>query len=247
MCIIVVGWQVHPEYPLVVAANRDEFHARPTAFAEHWPDDPEIMGGRDLLAGGTWLGIHRNGRFAAVTNVREPGQNPGKCSRGQLTAAFLRSTLPPEQFSSAIAAQDYAGFNLLLADRDQLSYCSNRGGQTQSLGPGIYGVSNHLLDTPWPKLVKLRQCFAEALLQLPDTAPSFAALADRSLVDDPDLPDTGVPLHWERRLSAIFVQSPDYGTRASTLVLRDRAGCCRLIERSFDAAGALVQETRLTI
>ena len=246
MCLIVVGWQAHPDYPLIVAANRDEFHARPTAPAAYWPDKPSILGGRDLQAGGTWLGATSDGRFAAVTNVREPGTALGKHSRGALTAGFLRSTQSARDFSNNLVAEDYSGFNLLLADRESLVYASNRDAQTQILAPGIYGLSNHRLDSPWPKLLKARERFASALAHLPDEQDFFDLLADREIAPDDRLPNTGVSLHWERLLSAVFVQSPDYGTRASTLLLRDQAGHVTLIEKSFDAQARVTQSSRIS-
>lgn len=246
MCLIVVGWHVHPDYPLVVAANRDEFHARPTAAAARWADAPQVGAGRDLEAGGTWLGIAPGGRFAAVTNVREPGQPPGQYSRGALTADFLRSTVRAADYAAGIDGQAYAGFNLLLGDGQALWYLSNRDGPPRALPPGIYGLSNRSLDTPWPKLVQARTAFAEALRSLPDEAACFALLADRSTVDDADLPSTGVPLAWERLLSAIFVCSERYGTRASTLVLQETTGHSTLIERSFDASGKETQSSRIS-
>lgn len=243
MCLILVGWQVHPDYPLVVAANRDEFHARPTAAADFWPDAPDILGGRDLQAGGTWLGATRRGRFAAVTNVREPGAPPGLRSRGELTSTFLRSSLSPIDYAEALVAADYAGYNLLLGDGQTLVYASNRGIASRELEPGIYGLSNHRLDTPWPKLLKAREQFAQALETLPGEDAFFSLLADRRVEADEDLPNTGVPLVWERRLSAVFVQSADYGTRASTLLLRDRAGTVLLHEKSFAADGSEFQSS----
>lgn len=246
MCLILVGWQVHPDFPLVVAANRDEFHRRPTSALSFWTDAPSVLAGRDLEAGGTWLGITRSGRFAAVTNVREPGAPGGKCSRGALTAGFLRSTASAAAFSHSIDGMDYAGFNLLLADDDALYYVSNRGGSAKSLPPGIYGLSNHQLDTPWPKLLKARAQFADALAHLPDEDAFFALLADRSTVADDDLPSTGVPLPWERLLSAIFVQSAEYGTRASTLLLRRQDGSALVHEKSFNADGAEIQSSRMS-
>src|SRR6185369_14056388 len=144
MCLIVVGWRAHPDYPLVVAANRDEFHARPTADAARWPDAPRVIGGRDLEAGGTWLGITEMGRFAAVTNVREPGMAKGEISRGALTREFLLSSEAASDYAKNIEPNRYSGFNLLLADGDSLFYCSNRDGEPRPLPPGIYGLSNHL-------------------------------------------------------------------------------------------------------
>ena len=147
MCLIVVGWRVHPDYPLVVAANRDEFYARPTASLARWPDAPEVIGGLDLEAGGTWLGITATGRFAAVTNVREPGMAKGARSRGALTRSFLTAESTAEEYASKLDGAQYSGFNLLLSDGNTLVYCSNRDGNPRPLAPGIYGLSNHLLDT----------------------------------------------------------------------------------------------------
>ena len=239
MCLIVVGWRAHPDYPLVVAANRDEFFARPTAFAGRWPDAPSAIGGLDLEAGGTWLGVTDCGRFAAVTNVREPGMAKGQRSRGDLARRFLTGKASAPAFAAAIDHDAYSGFNLLLGDGDSLYYASNRDGEPRPLAPGVYGLSNHLLDSPWPKLVKARTAFSDALQDLPDTLGLFELLADEAIVADDRLPDTGVPLAWERLLSAVFVRSPDYGTRASTVLWRHRNGETHFVERSFDAAGPI--------
>lgn len=239
MCLIIVGWQLDAAYPLIVAANRDEFHNRPSAACGHWPDDTAIIGGRDLEAGGTWLGLTTGGRFAAVTNVREPGVAKGPRSRGELTADFLRSTASAKDFSASIRPDDYSGFNLLLGDGESLVYLSNRDGAPRVLSPGIYGMSNHRLDTPWPKLVEARNRFTLGVRDLPDDAALFDLLADRRVADDAALPSTGVSLDWERRLSAIFVLSENYGTRASTVLWFDKTGASRIRERSFGADGAL--------
>lgn len=246
MCLIVVGWRAHPDYPLVVAANRDEFYARPTALADFWADAPDIIGGRDLEAGGTWLGITRGGRFAAVTNVREPGAGTGKHSRGQLTQAFLAGQQSPEEYLRQLTPDDYAGFNLLLGDGDVLCYFSNRGKGPVILHPGIYGLSNHLLDSPWPKLLTARQGFARALADLPDRRPLFGVLADDEIVPDAELPATGIPLEWERLLSAIFVHSAEYGTRASTVVTLTAAGGINLEERSYGRNGQAIQSSLIS-
>ncbi len=238
MCLILVAWQMHPEYPLVVAANRDEFYARPTAEADHWPEDPRIVGGRDLEAGGTWLALREDGRFAAVTNVREAEPAQGERSRGHLPADFLRGEQDPGAYAAAIDGGRFAGFNLLLADPHALWYGSNRGGAARELGPGVYGLSNHLLDTPWPKLVSAKARFAGSLASLPAMGGLFALLADTEIVPDQGLPRSGVPLEWERLLSAIFVKSERYGTRASTVLTRSRNGAFRLEERRFGAGGA---------
>ncbi len=238
MCLILIAWQAHPDYPLVVAANRDEFYARPTADAGRWPDDPRIVGGRDLEAGGTWLAARDDGRFAAVTNVREPGVPKGSRSRGGLPGDFLRGDMSPEDYAQDINGAHYSGFNLLVADRHQLWYRSNRDGAARQLAPGIYGLSNHLLDTPWPKLTTAKNRFREALRHLPDAGPFFSILADDEIVPDHALPTTGVPLEWERLLSAIFVKSETYGTRASTVLMCHRDGAVQLAERRFGAGGS---------
>ncbi len=242
MCLILIAWQAHPDYPLVVAANRDEFFARPSAAAAFWPDAPQVLAGRDLEAGGTWLGVSREQRFAALTNYREGRQAAADArSRGALVADFLTGAASPSAYLAQVAAHaaDYNGFNLFVADGQRLAYYANRGERPpRFLSPGIYGLSNHLLDTPWPKLATAKASFAGALAELPTQAAFFDLLADQEIVADSHLPETGVPLAWERILSAVFVRSEDYGTRASTLLVRHRDGLTTLIERSF-GAGAL--------
>lgn len=243
MCLIVVGWRAHPDFPMVVAANRDEFYARPSSLACRWTDDPRVIGGRDLEAGGTWLGITEGGRFAAVTNVREPSMPKGERSRGELTSSFLLGSESAGEYAARIDGKAYSGFNLLAGDGEALWYTSNRDGAPRALPPGVYGLSNHLLDTPWPKLVAARQRFAAALQSLPATDDFFAILADDQIVPDEDLPRTGVALEWERRLSAIFVRSENYGTRAATVLTRDSSGGIRLEERSFGPNGQPLQSS----
>lgn len=246
MCLILVGWRTHPDFSLIVAANRDEFYARPTAEAARWPDAPRIVGGRDLEAGGTWLGITEGGRFACVTNVREPGRPKGPRSRGALPRDFLLGSMTAEAYIGAIAGEDYSGFNLLACDHESLWYRSNRDESPRALAPGIYAVSNHLLDTPWPKLVSAKTRFAGALAALPEVDAIFGVLADTAIVPDENLPATGVPLEWERLLSAIFVKSETYGTRASTVLTRTMDGTQRLEERRFGPHGAFLGASVLT-
>lgn len=243
MCLIIIGWRVDPDFPLVVAANRDEFHARPAAAANFWADAPEVIAGRDLEAGGTWLGITRDRRFAAVTNVREPGAAKGLLSRGRLTQAFLEGRQSAAEYIGRIEMGDYSGFNLLANDGQSLWYCSNRGAKPRELAPGVYGLSNHLLDSPWPKLLTARQKFSQALKHLPDREPLFDILADDEIVPDSELPDTGITLDWERRLSAIFVRAEGYGTRASTVVVQAADGSINFEERSFGPGGAPIQSS----
>ena len=236
MCLIVVAWQVHPDYPLVVAANRDEFFARPAAPASFWADHPDVLAGRDLQAGGSWLGVTRQHRFAALTNYREGRrQDPDAASRGALVADFLTGQSDTASYLEALGKRggQYNGFNLFVGDGQRLGYYTNRGGSWRVLEPGIYGLSNHLIDTPWPKLAAAKTAFAAALPQLPTTTPFFDLLADREIVADAHLPETGVALEWERILSAVFVSSPTYGTRASTLLTMARDGQVTLTERSF--------------
>lgn len=239
MCLILVAWQVHPDYPLVVAANRDEFFARASAQAGFWADAPNVFAGRDLEAGGTWLGISRQQRFAALTNFRDGlGARPDSPSRGALVADFLCGSMDPKLYSSALQARanDYNGFNLLFSDGRELGYLSNRhahGTEIRWLTPGIYGLSNHLLDTPWPKLTGAKRSFSDALQQLPLTEALFELLADDEIAPDSHLPTTGVSLPWERILSAIFVRAPDYGTRASTVLSVGKSGVITFQEKSF--------------
>jgi len=195
MCVIVVAWHAHADYPLVVAANRDEFHERPSAAAQFWDDRPAILGGRDLECMGTWLGMTRAGRFAAVTNVRDgTDTRTGERSRGLLASGFLGNGTCAEEFAARTAAEgnSYRGFNLLAADSDELWWVSNRGDGPRRLPPGVYGVSNHLLDTPWPKVVRAKARLAEVLEVAPAIDTLFELLADDARAPDPELPDDPV-------------------------------------------------------
>lgn len=236
MCLIVINWQTDPRYPLIVAANRDEFFIRPTAPLAWWPDPPDILAGRDLAGGGTWLGITRNGRFAAITNYRDPARLRGDApSRGRLVSDFLTGTETPAAYLQRIesAARACNGFNLLVADTHELWWHSNVNGEMRQLEPGNHGVSNHLLDTPWPKLLKAKQTFAAALPHLPATDKLFTLLHDESEHPDEVLPSTGVSLELERKLSAIFVKTQGFNTRSSAVVWRDAAGNISFEEQNW--------------
>ncbi len=243
MCLILLALDAHPEFRLVVAANRDEFHQRPTAPAAFWADAPAILAGRDLQAGGTWLGIDRRGRFAAVTNYRQGQREPAASrSRGHLVRDFLMSSEQPYEFLRGIQreAGQYNGFNLLAGDHRTLCYFSNREGVPRVLTRGIYGLSNHLLDTSWPK-VSAGKTALDALLRRGEpelTEELLALLADRTRPPDDQLPRTGLDPEWERLLSSAFIASDEYGTRSSTVVLVSRDGRARFVERSFSPAGA---------
>ena len=247
MCLLVFAWQSHPRYPLVLAGNRDEFHARPAAAAAWWPSPAGVLAGRDLQAGGTWLGIHRDGRFAVVTNYREAAADTtGRRSRGELVVDYLASRHTPAHWVEALAErqQDYGGYNLLVGDRRDAHYLTNRGDDIIGLRPGVYGLSNHRLDTPWPKVQKARDRLRDEIDQRDLAAePLFRILADRSPAPDDELPDTGVPPEWERLLSATFIVSPNYGTRVSSVLLVAADGRTEFEERSYGADGDLMGET----
>lgn len=236
MCLILLAWRAHPDYPLVVAANRDEFFARPTAKAAAWPDARGVLAGRDLQAGGTWLGIGPGGRFAALTNFRDPAsQRPDAASRGGLVAGFLTGNERAPAYVERIAADAaaYNGFNLLCGDGETLVWFSNVGGAARTLEPGVYGLCNHLLDTPWPKVQAAKSGLREGLAALPDDAPLFQLLRDDGIHPDADLPRTGVSLEWERLLSAAFVRAPGYGTRSSTVVAMAADGWTTFDEQTW--------------
>lgn len=239
MCLILFALHSHPELPLVLAANREERHSRATAALAPWTDEPDILAGRDLEAGGTWLGLHRSGRFAAITNLREGiPTTPALRSRGELTHNFLRGAASAEAYARHIHAEraHYAGFNLLIGDRDGLWYCATDV-EPRPLPPGIYGLSNGLLDTPWPKVVNGKAALQRALESTPTPANLLTILADRRQAPDHELPDTGIGLDFERVLSSSFITGNEYGTRASTALLIDREGIATLHERSFGPGG----------
>jgi uncharacterized protein with NRDE domain len=244
MCLLVLAYRVHPHYPLVIAANRDEFYARPTRPLDVWEDDANIVAGRDLQEGGTWMGISRQGRLAALTNFREPGRHvTGARSRGHLVSEFLKGHNRLNTYIRNIESnyRQYNGFNLLLSNKGRWVYMSNRGAAVRFLKPGIHGLSNHLLNSPWPKIK--RSCGAVEMLLTSRPAPRMEAfmrvLQDRTIPPDRELPDTGVGIEWERRLGAVFIHTPIYGTRASTVLIADGEGTVRIRERSFDVGGMI--------
>ena len=246
MCLIVFAYRVHPSFPVIIAANRDEFYARPTAAMGEWADAPQIVAGRDLEGGGTWMGISREGRLAALTNYREPGRLRSDApSRGHLVSDFLRGEANLNRYidNISLTSQDYNGYNILISDGSRWVYVSNRSPAPRELPPGIYGLSNHLLNTPWPKV--RRSCLAvEHLLASaspPTIPPLMDILQDRTVPPDAALPRTGVGLEWERRLGSIFIHSAIYGTRSSTVLLLDREGTAQICERTFDVNGFVGQ------
>jgi uncharacterized protein with NRDE domain len=241
MCLILLAIQSHPAYKLVIAANRDEFYERPTAPAAFWDSEPGLLAGRDLRAGGTWLGITTKGRIAAITNYRDPSSMKNDApSRGSLVTDFLSGQQSPVDYLDDLkrAAHEYNGFNLIVGKKHELYWYSNREEGIRDLSTGIYGVSNRLLDTPWPKVTRGKKMISTLLYEEKDPSPEtfFSMLADRSVPDDNKLPDTGVGLELERMLSPIFITSPDYGTRSSTLLFIDRHDRVIFIEKTFNAS-----------
>ena len=247
MCLILFAYERHPDYPLIVIANRDEYYARPSRDA-HWWEDADIFAGRDLEAGGTWLGVNRRGGFAAVTNVREPGaMRPGKRSRGDLTREFLGGDDDAPGYLQRLAThdQDYAGFNLLLGNMRELWFYSNREHRVQRIEAGVYGLSNGRFDEPWPKLRSGREELAALLQEKIDHQALMEILTDHRTAADHELPSTGVTLDIERMLSSRFIRSPDYGTRACSVVTFHRSGRIEFSEQNYvdaERAGARVHE-----
>lgn len=249
MCLIALAWRAHPDYELIVAANRDEFHDRPAAAAAFWPDSSGVYGGRDLKQGGGWLALHESGRLAAVTNVRRMiPPDPKSPSRGALVAQFLGSNKSADRYSHALAASasGYAGFNLLLFDGHHLSYCSNADSfVSQSIEPGVHVLSNASLNTPWPKTKRLRGALQAFINQrVASRNLLFTALGDCEPAADYELPNTGVGPELEKFLSPPFIRGDRYGTRASTVVTITHDGRAEFVERRFAANGVFESETR---
>jgi uncharacterized protein with NRDE domain len=247
MCLILMAYEMHPRYRLILAANRDEFYDRPTAAAAYWEDAPDLFAGKDLVHGGTWFGVNRRGRFGALTNYRDPNMaRQDAPSRGGLVSGFLQTEAGAGDYLEQLAgdASVYNGFNLLLGDVESECLCySNVSGQSVRLTPGIHGLSNHLLDTPWPKVMRGREALAK-VVAAPEFSREdlFAILADRTQAPVELLPDTGVGLELERLLSSIFIASPRYGTRSSSLLLVDRERRMSFVERSFGGDAVVDRE-----
>lgn len=242
MCLILVAWKVHADYPLIVAANRDEFHERPAAAADWWPDRPWLLAGRDLQAGGTWLGVTRGGQIAALTNYRDPSRiKPDALSRGELVVRMLETghVVPERLMQLKELHHQYNDFNLIVADGGQLGVFESVSGEARILEPGIYGLSNHLLDTPWPKIQRAKSKLTAALGALPADHMLLELLRDDQAAPDDQLPRTGVSLEWERLLSSAFIRGSRYGTRCSTVVQIGTDGEVRFHEWTWTADGSL--------
>jgi len=248
MCLVVVAFNVQPDFPLVVAANRDEFHARPTQNAGWWPDQPDIVAGRDLQAGGTWLGLHRAGRFATITNFRDAKTRRAKFrSRGHLVTEFLLSEQSPLDYLHSISPDDYAGFNLLVADSECLAYLSNRGGGVRELPAGVYGLSNATLDTPWEKVERSKSRLGEILANgNANETQLLRLLDDRKKGPVNEVKSDRLPFDTAHAITAPFIVTPEYGTRCSSIVRADDSGRWLLLERRFDAAGENTGEAQFS-
>jgi uncharacterized protein with NRDE domain len=251
MCLVTLAWKCHPRWRLLMAGNRDEFHARPTAALHAWPDSPAaVIAGRDLRSGGSWMGINGNGHAAVVTNVRDPTAATGGPSRGELIAGYLEGNAGATAYTDALAlrAAEFAPFNLLVADADHCAYLGNRPAAHRVLQPGIHGMSNGALDASWPKTRRLMQVL-DGWLESGEEALDviWQALADETQPPDAELPATGVPLELERMLSSAFIRGRDYGTRASTVVAIDHDGRGFIHERRFGPDGVYLGEQRVDV
>lgn len=238
MCLIFLSFQHHPTYKLIIAGNRDEFYDRKTAAANFWEDEPDILAGRDLEAGGTWMGINRSGKVSMLTNYRDPQHiNPNAPSRGQLVSDFLKVNQQPEVYLHQLQnnGKTYNGFNLIVGDANELCYYSNYKQGISNLSPGFYGISNHLLETPWPKVARGKQKMEKALRsEIVDPEELFTILYDDERAGDNELPDTGLSFEREKALSSMFIKTDNYGSRCSTVILMDKANQVLFSERVYD-------------
>lgn len=238
MCLIFIAFQHHPKYKLIVAGNRDEFYNRKTAAANYWSDYPQILGGRDLEAGGTWLGMSTSGKISMLTNYRDPKNiNPAAPSRGQLVSDYLKLPVTPEAYMRAVESdgKKYNGFNLIVGNPEELWYYSNYREGITKFEPGFYGISNHLLESPWPKVLIGKKRIAPELQQNDvDPEKLLEILYDDHVADDDQLPDTGLTLERERSLSSMFIKTPNYGSRCSTVVLVNNSNDVLFTERVYD-------------
>jgi uncharacterized protein with NRDE domain len=248
VCLIVLSFGQHVDYPLIIAANRDEFHARPTQNARWWPDKPDIVGGRDLQAGGTWLALQKRGRFATVTNFRDAqAPSPKHRSRGHLVTGFLEGNSSPRDYLEEIDENAYAGFNLIVGTASEVAYLSNREEGTRELSPGTYGLSNALLDGPWHKVESSRQKLAAMLDADSVNETSLIRLMnDRKKAPVADVETGRLDFTRAHAITAPFIVMPDYGTRCTTVVLADRNGNWHFTERRFSATGDTSGESRFT-
>ncbi|WP_395343611.1 NRDE family protein [Ningiella sp. W23] len=247
MCILFIAVEQHPDYPLIVAANRDEFHQRPTQASAFWPEYPDVLAGKDLQAGGSWMGVSATGKLAALTNIRAPGKEISEArSRGELVMNFLTDNVGAKEYLGRLSssAAEFNGYNLLFGNLDSLQVYNNFDDSVYSLKKGVYGLSNASLNSPWPKLdlgrsELVKYCQQSTILNIEHL---FDLLGNSTKASDEVLPQTGVPIEWERKLSSIFIESPDYGTRSCTVLLMDKHRQVFWQERSFNPTAKLVDQ-----
>ncbi len=246
MCLIVFAYKQHPRYQFIFAANRDEFYQRPTRKAQFWNDHPNLLAGKDLKAGGTWMGITKGGRFSALTNYRDPASRKEDApSRGKLVLNYLKGDNPPEVYLRQLhpKADQYNGFNLLVGSIDKLMYYSNHTEQSVMLDPGLYGLSNDILDTSWPKTDRAKEGLSQIMSsEQIDESELFDILRDDQPAAETELPDTGIPRELERAISPIFIKTEKYGTRCSTILLVDQNGNVTFEEQRFENGSMEIKE-----
>jgi len=248
MCLVVFAWQTHPQYRLILAANRDEFHRRPTQSAHWWLDNESFLAGRDLQAGGTWLAMSKSGRFATVTNFHEGQKNKARFeSRGTLVSSFVAGSQSLSEFASSIVMRDYAGFSLLLSDGESMLYLSNRDDLQTNLEPQIYGLSNASLDTPWSKVVRTKANLTSLIENNAINETELTKLLyDRTLAVIDNVVSEDLPFEIPKTLSSPFIVSPNYGTRSSTTILWRTDGVVEFCERSFNPSGKADRDSRFS-
>lgn len=237
MCLNIFSYKAHPDYKLIIAANRDEFYARKTEAAQFWSNKTDLLAGKDLEQGGTWLGITKTGKFSFITNYRDPKSfRKDAPSRGALVSDYLSGSLGPEQYLKSISeTQHYNGFNLVVGDLTELCYFSNVENKIRRLDAGFYAVSNALLDTPWKKLVTGKNAVETVIKQNNFNAEDlFSALHNEQKADDSELPRTDVPYEIEKLISSMFIKSETYGTVCSTVVLIDNDNRVQFFERTYN-------------
>ncbi|MEL6557289.1 MAG: NRDE family protein [Bacteroidota bacterium] len=246
MCLILFSWDNHPQYKLILAANRDEFYERPTDPIHSWQENSNIIAGKDLTGGGTWMGVSKQNKFAAITNHRNPTRILQDApSRGDLTLDFLKDTVSEENYytEKSRTLDQYNGFNLLVGSFNKMSYFNNVDGNYQELKKGIYGLSNAVLDTPWPKLSKAKNAFAKVVDDAnPAVDDFYKILQDKTLADDAELPQTGVPYEWEKAISAVYIEKENYGTCCSTVVTVTHDGAGKIHELSYPVGNRKAEE-----
>lgn len=252
MCLTAFAFKTDPDYPLVIIANRDEFYNRPTKDAHRWNSKTGIIAGKDLMAGGIWTGINQYGKIALLTNYRDPSlHKESQISRGNIPLDFLKSHLGTQTFLEKLEGDQnqYNGYNLIAGDSTRLFYTSNMETGYRALSPGFYGLSNHLLDSPWPKTERVKNAMQNHLRYCDQLSIDtlLDILKDRKKAADEDLPETGIPVEWERELSSVFIQSETYGTRASTIILVNKEGQLIFVEQNYTDQGIKGKKHKFSI